>query len=145
MPSPTEQLRTPQEVERWAHRRQPHEREAVPEPGERLLFRQLDFGEAVPAVVDQVQDMTDPAAHWGPHDGLGQADPNVWGFDEQGRIRLKADPWPWVAVRIIRPGDDGGEYLAVPQWCKEARVRGSAGWLRPGSRAHTGQYHESEG
>jgi hypothetical protein len=139
MPSPSDPpLRTPQEIERWAHRRQPHERERVPEPGERLLFREHDFGDAVPAVVDQVQDMETPGDHWG---STSQPDPNVWEWHEEaGRHQLKDDPWPWVSVRLISTAEDGTETLSAPRWCKEARVRGSSGWLRPGSRAHTGRY-----
>ena len=140
---------TPGEIERWAHRRRPHEREAVPAAGERLLFRERDFGEPVPAVVHAVQDMTSAADdHWaqaGGQRGTRQPDPNVWepeldGWNRPtGRHRLKDDPWPWVAIQLVRDGPDGEE-LAAPRWCKEARVRGSAGWLREGSRAHTGNY-----
>ena len=142
---------TPQEVRRWAHERQPHERETAPEPGERLLFREAEHGEAVPAIVAAVQDMTAPGDHWRQHGGLaerlgaGLPDPTVWAFDEaSGRHRLHDDPWPWVQVQVITgTGDDGEPLLAPPRWCKEARVRGSAGWLREGSRAHTGNYRES--
>jgi hypothetical protein len=132
--------RTAQEIDRWAHGRLPHEREALPQPGERLLFRETDFGEAVPAVVDAVQDMTVPGSHWGAA-GTGQPDPNVWEPDG----RLKDDPWPWVAVRLVLAAADGTEMLAAPRWCKESRVRGSPGWLRAGTRAHHGRFDESGG
>ena len=137
--------RTPEEIERWAHQRLPHERETVPVPGERLLFRQHDFGETVLAEVVAVQDMSSPNDHWG---STAQPDPNVWEADGS----LKQDPWPWVRVLPVRLGADGNEIphdersaILAARWCKESRVRGSAGWLREGSRSHTGIYEESAG
>jgi hypothetical protein len=143
---------TPEEIRRWAHGRQPHEREPVPAAGERVLFREVQFGPAVPAVVAAVQDTTGPHDHWNRHGGLealrgpGQPDVNVWRYDEERRDWvLLDDPWPWVQVQVITgTGEDGNPVLAQPRWCREARVRGSAGWLREGSRAHTGRY-ETEG
>ena len=145
---------TKAEVDRWAHERRPHEREAVPEIGEHLLFRETNFAEPVPAIVHDVQDMTGtPHNHWNRHgdleraQGPGEPDVNVWQWDEarQG-WRLKDDPWPWVHVQKILGTDENGDLvLAPPQWCREARVRGSCGWLRPGSRAHTGRYEETGG
>jgi hypothetical protein len=141
---------TPQEVRRWAHQRRPHEREAPPVPGERLLVREADFADPVPAVVVAVQDMTVPGDHW---NGRGVPDPNVWRFDEARQAwDLADDPWPWVQVRAVRAGGDGQDLagedgepvLAQPRWHKEARVRGSAGWLRGGSRAHTGSYETED-
>jgi len=158
---------TPQEIRRWAHERRPHEREALPAAGERLLFRERNFGPAVPAVVVAVQDLETPADHWNQHGGLlaergpGMPDPAVWAQEYQrdaagnlvcdadgdpvptGRFFLHDDPWPWVHVQVITgTGEDGEPILAPPRWCKEARVRGSAGWLREGSRAHAGNYRE---
>lgn len=143
---------TPQEIRRWAHERLPREREPAPERGERLLLREADFGEAVPAVAVAVQDLTTPGDHWHQHGDLvrtrgpGVPDPTVWVYDETaGRYRLHRDPWPWVRVRkILGTAADGTEILDAPRWCREARVRGSAGWMRPGSRAHSGRY-ETEG
>ena len=141
---------TPQEIARWAHGRRPREREAPPQPGEHLLFREADFGEAVPAVVHDVQDMTSPHDHWNRNGGMeaargpGMPDANVWRWDEglQQHV-LHDDPWPWVQVQVITgENEDGSPVLAAPRWCREARVRGSAGWMRPGSRAHTGNYEE---
>lgn len=139
---------TPQEIRRWAHQRRPHEREAVPEEGERLLLREGDFGPEVPAIVVAVQDMTAPGDHWRQHgdrvaaEGPGMPDPGVWALDEATeRFRLHDDPWPWVQVRRVLGRDaQGADILGDPRWCKEARVRGSAGWLREGSRAHAGNY-----
>lgn len=150
---------SPDEIRRWSFWRQPHEREPVPQPGEHLLLRETDLGEAVPAVVVAVQDMSSPHDHWHRHGGLerthgpSEPDPNVWRYDDQARAHvLHADPWPWVQVRVIRTGEDGSELrgedgepvLAPPRWTKEARVRGSAGWLRAGTRAHTGRYESGE-
>jgi hypothetical protein len=139
---------TRQEIDRWAHGRRPHEREEPPEPGERVLLREEDFAEPVPAVVAAVQDLATPGDHWRQHGqltgrmGQGMPDPSVWAFDEAaGRHRLHEDPWPWVHVRVITgEGEDGEPLLAPPRWCKEARVRGSAGWMREGSRAHACRY-----
>lgn len=142
---------TPAEIRRWAHQRAPAEREEPPQPGERLLFREAAFGPAVPAVVAAVQDLAVPGDHWNQHGDLvqhlgpGVPDPTVWAHDDAARAwRLHDDPWPWVHLQVITgQDDDGADVLAAPRWCKEARVRGSAGWLREGSRAHTGNY-ESE-
>jgi hypothetical protein len=98
--------------------------------------------------------------------GPGLPDPNVW-HDHPARpptgelrcvlcdedphlngVLFNRDPWPWVRAAVIRTDEDGnelhgedGELLtATPRWCREARVRGSAGWMREGSRAHTGRY-----
>jgi hypothetical protein len=140
---------TPQEVKRWAHERQPREREAVPDVGERVLLREADFADPVPAIVAAVQDLTTPGDHWRQHGqqvdqlGPGVPDPSVWSHDPAPGWRLHDDPWPWVHVQVITgTGDDGEPLLAPPRWCKEARVRGSAGWLREGSRAHAGNYEE---
>jgi hypothetical protein len=149
---------TKAEVDRWAHERREHEREPVPETGERLLFRDAEFAPPVPAIVTGVQDMTGPPHnHWHRNGGLedkrgpGMPDVNVWEPTEDGRgWMLKADPWPWVHLRVIRQDADGSDLrddngdlvLDAPRWCREARVRGSCGWLREGSRAHTGRYEE---
>lgn len=149
---------TPGEIDRWAHNRRPHEREKIPHRGERVLFRETDFGPPVPAVVADVQDMTGtPHNHWNRHGGReqergpGEPDVNVWRWDENERAwLLKDDPWPWVHLQVVVLGEDGSprlngdgeEILQDPRWCREARVRGSAGWLREGSRAHTGNYAE---
>lgn len=156
----------PGEVQRWAYKRLPHERETFPQEGERLLFRERDFGPAVPCLVYDLMDLTGPPHnHWHRHGGQehlygpGEPDPNVWepDLDETGRMtgrwHLKEDPWPWVHIQVIRQDEDGtvmldekGKYvLDAPRWCREARVRGSAGWLREGSRAHTGIYEETRG
>jgi hypothetical protein len=139
---------TPQEVRRWAHERQPHEREAVPDIGERVLLREADFADPVPAIVAAVQDLTTPGDHWRQHGqqvdqlGPGVPDPSVWAHDDASGWRLAADPWPYVQVQVITHEGGGPPDLAPPRWCKEARVRGSAGWMRPGSRAATGNYEE---
>lgn len=138
---------TPQEISRWARERRPHEREPLPDVGERLLVREADFAEPRPAVVVAVQDLSSPHDHWHRHGDLertrgpGQPDPNVWRYVEPHGHVLLEDPWPWVQVRAVL--GDGPDDLAAPRWCREARVRGSTGWLREGSRAHTGDYAET--
>lgn len=150
---------TPEEVRRWTRERRPHEREPVPERGERLLFRQDTFAPAIPAIVTDVMDMSSPHAHWNRHGGTehlrgpGQPDVHVWRYDEAARsFALLDDPWPWVQVAEVRTDENGRDLLdgegkpllASPRWCREARVRGSAGWLREGSRAHTGNYETED-
>lgn len=151
---------TKEEIDRWAWQRRPHERENVPEQGEQVLFREQDFGPVVPAVVHDVMNMSGPPHdHWNRHGGLerergpGIPDPHVWHWDDAERgYLLNDDPWPWVHVRVIRlddhgrplRDDDGNMILGEPRWCREARVRGSCGWLREGTRAHTGDYGEEQ-
>lgn len=143
---------TDDEIKRWAHNRRPHERERLPHVGERLLLRTEDFGIPVLAEVVDVQDIHGtPHDHWNRHGGLestrgsGIPDVNVWYWDpDLRRHRLKDDPWPWVQVKVIVGQDDNGDDVyASPTWCREARVRGSAGWLREGSMAHTYRYPET--
>lgn len=141
--------RSPREVRRWARERRPAEREAPPLAGERLLFRQSEFGPVIPVITMAVQDLARPGDHWRQHGDLerfhgpGEPDPSVWEWDEaEGRYRLHPDPWPWVQVQ--EAGADGRPLPSPPRWCREARVRGSAGWMREGSRAHTGHYGEEE-
>jgi hypothetical protein len=152
------------EIERWAHRRQPHEREPVPEIGERVEFRQVLFGGTEPAVMVAVQDMGDPHNHWHRHGDLelergpGMPDVHVWTHPDpvvrehpewwtiprvRAQLVLLPDPWPLVQVQVIRT-EGGEEHLCAPTWCREARVRGSRGWMRPGSRAHAGRYEAGE-
>jgi len=147
---------TQAEIDRWAYRRQPGEREKIPAPGEQLLFRAEEFAEPVPAVVTAVMDLSSPHDHWNRHGDLERArgpglpDVHVWSWDEDRREHvLLDDPWPWVQVspvvtdsrgRAVK--ENGKPVLAPPRWCREARVRGSRGWLRRGSRAHTGIYEE---
>lgn len=149
---------TKEEIDRWAWERRLHEREAVPERGERVLFREQDFGPVVPAIVHDVMDMAGPPHnHWHRHGALEQErgpgipDVHVWRWDaDRRRHVLLEDAWPWVQVQVIkldeqgraRRDEDGNMILAMPRWCREARVRGSCGWLREGSRAHTGNYEE---
>jgi hypothetical protein len=117
--------RTPEEVERWAWEREPEEREDHPRPGEHVLVRTEEWAEPVPAVVIEVQDIVRPNDGHGSHYA---PDPNVW---HPVTGDLHPDPWPWVTVRLGHDPGSGREMKV-----KEARVRGSAGWLRPGSRWH---------
>src|SRR5439155_11680372 len=112
---------TPAEIDRWGYQRRPHEREKPPEIGERVLLREEDFAEPVPAIVICVQDMTIPGDHWRQHGqlterlGAGLPDPSVWAFDQAaGRHRLHHDPWPWVHVQVITGYGDDGQPLLAP-------------------------------
>lgn len=121
---------TAAEIRRWCWHREAHEREPAPVIGERVLFRYYDWQPPVPATVTGVQDMTGV-----PNDGWGgtDPDPHVWDVLPGTTVLaggLRPDPWPWVEMAT-------GDGTAVK--CKEARVRGGAGWLRPGSRWDTSE------
>jgi hypothetical protein len=113
---------TVEEIRRSCWHRGPAEREPAPRVGERLLLRRRDWATPEPATVAAVQDMDMPGDGWGGPD----PDPHVW----DGAGKLLPDPWPWITLT-----PDTGP--ATPVTCKEARVRGGAGWLRPGSRWDT--------
>jgi hypothetical protein len=113
---------TKDEIRRSAWQRAPGEREPAPEPGEVVLLRAADWEPAVSAVVLGVQDMATPGDFW---DGPG-GEPDICVWDEDGALR--PDPWPWVTLQP----EDGPQRHA-----REARVRGAAGWLRPGSARDT--------
>lgn len=102
----------------WARSRPPQHRVATPAVGEMVRYRHEAWGEPVEALVVAVQDPQD------------QSDPNLWRIARDGHgaplaldgmpvIVPVEDPWPLLTLecRYGRPVT------------REARLRGSAGWL----------------
>jgi hypothetical protein len=116
------------------------ERPPLPHPGDRVWYRRFEWNrdpgtgdlvEPESAVIVEVQDPRDTSdADY--VDGVGWVrDPNLWHLvrDVNGvpivdpgglRYAPVADPWPWVRLR--RPN-------GIVDCTREARLRGSAGWL----------------
>lgn len=133
----------PWEQVEFSHaRNRPHaERVPHPAPGDRVWYRRHDWchnlatgehEEPELATVVEAQPLDDTAtAHWWPNVGPSR-DPNLWhlirtpqghpALDALGQMAYApvADPWPWVRLR--RPNGLIAE-------TREARLRGSAGWL----------------
>lgn len=91
--------------------RSPGMRSGWPRVGQRLHFVRNEWGDPEMATVLEVQDPAD--------NDLNLRMP--W-HDERGRLRwdVAGDPAPWVLLQT----DDG-----FVTRCREARVRGAAGWL----------------
>lgn len=113
-------------------------RTPLPAVGERVLFRAREWEEPAPATVTSVQDMTVPlcangTAEYAPdvhvwaHPDPQAYPPKTWTHPQvRARLRVKPDPWPRVRLEL----DGGGSAV-----CRESRVRGAPGWLRPGKAA----------
>lgn len=108
---------TPEEYQ-WARRRPAGQRTPIPAVGDEVMYRHLEGGPVVRAEVLEVQDLEN------------FQDPNLWYFQtdalgrpveiEGRRVLAKAyDPWPELTVRT--PYGVG--------ITREARLRGSCGWL----------------
>jgi hypothetical protein len=138
---PYEPPLTKQEIQRWAHERftEPVDGGAVVQPipavGDLVTVRFQPWGPTVPARVLAVQPV-DVLRH--PDWAGGDVDPNLFTEDDAGRWAPKWDPWPDVELETL-PGKDRPHELRGGQVarCKEARVRGSCGWLWPGHRWDT--------
>lgn len=103
--------RSDQEVRRGMWGRPPGLRSGWPRAGQRLRFVRDEWGEVEMATVLEVQNPADD-------------DPNLrmpW-HDADGRPQwhIAGDPAPWVILQT----DDG-----FVTRCREARVRGAAGWM----------------
>lgn len=112
----------------YARRRPVHERTPIPAEGDEVLCRLDEWGTAFPAVVDRVQpsdDVDDPYLF------EVQLDGNREPMLIEGRPVLSAvdDPWPtlWLTVSLTTRED--GFIRTVTTHTREARLRGSAGWL----------------
>jgi len=107
----------------WARNRPLTERPAIPSVGDLVCYRHNEWSPEVEQIqVLEVQDAGD------------RADPNLWHTvrDINGAVLLAADgtpatepvadPWPWLLFRR----DPLSTRLTM---AREARLRGSAGWL----------------
>lgn len=122
----------------YARLRPPAERTAPPRVDERLLYRHTEWDtDLLDAVVLAVQDPREPCELFGDP----RVDGNMWRLsDRAGAVHLpeglapddlpagwlEPHPDPWPLVRLLVPA------LSLAVDCREARVRGSAGWLRAG-------------
>jgi|SRR2546430_2278432 len=108
----------------------PHaERPPLPHVGEQLLYRREYWDQhPVPVTVVWVQDLQD------------RTDPNLWHeakdlhgapiVDRDGaRFYRTADPWPEVRLRGMWPPYEGAKPELREALTREARLRGSPGWL----------------
>jgi hypothetical protein len=116
---------TRSEIRDACWRRPPSARQAVPVPGEALLFRREEWGPEVPASVTAVHAEAADVHVWehpDPH-----IPPASWGHPAvRAELRMRADPWPQVTLLL----ESGATAI-----CRESRVRGAPGWLRPGGGA----------
>lgn len=103
---------------KWARRRPAALRTPIPSAGDRVYYRHHEWRDVVDADVIGVQSLTD------------LDDPNLWRFqldsagvavEVEGRLVMIAafDPWPLLTLKT--PFGTG--------LSREARLRGSAGWL----------------
>jgi len=111
----------------YIRRRPAHERTPIPAVGDAVWCRLDEWAEPYEALVTAVQpadDVDDPHLFEVSLDGAG--DPVM----VEGRPVLSAvdDPWPtlWLDVRV--PRQDGFVKIVYTH-TREARLRGSAGWL----------------
>jgi hypothetical protein len=109
---------TQQEIE-WAHRRPEPHRTPLPVVGDEVMYRHQPWGPVVRAEVTWVQSLDDMSD---PHLWQVQTDPTGNPVLLEGKhvLQRRFDPWPVVRLRV--PGLGVGE-------TREARLRGSAGWL----------------
>jgi hypothetical protein len=106
----------------WALNRPPHHRTPVPTVGERVCYRHHEWGEVTHAQVLAVQDPTDPASyrdHYLWHVLVDEARLPI--HDGAGNRVLTPAPDPWPTLTLAT---GWGHRMT-----REARVRGSAGWL----------------
>lgn len=127
---------TPAEVN-WARWRPPQHRTPIPAVGDRVLYRATEWAPPTWATVVEVGDQTPPpnptewASPFAP-----PFDPNVWRVktdiraatpvrDAFGAMTLERHPdaWPTLVLQV----DGVRSHVAT----REARLRGSAGWLPP--------------
>ena len=113
----------------WAKNRPLHERPVIPLPGDKVFYRRIEW-EQEPRLVT-VLEVQDP---------LDKTDPNLWQtlrnyhghllHDMWGRPlhKVMPDPWPWIRVCWWEQGKIGPE-MERQGITREARLRGSPGWL----------------
>lgn len=103
----------------WAQRRPARMRTPLPGVGADVFYRHRHFAEATRARVVSVQDLDDRTDEYLWHVARNSAGLPI--VDGAGRRLLQRAPDPWVTLRLAT---DWGHVE-----CREARVRGSAGWL----------------
>lgn len=108
----------------WIRDRPPMDRVPVPEPGAEVGARLDMWGEVYSATVESVQppdDVDDPHLYQVALDAVGEV------LLIEGRPALVSvpDPWPtlWLVIEVP------GELAPVHSHMREARLRGSPGWL----------------
>lgn len=82
----------------------------IPAVDDTVWYRHVEFGDLTEAVVVAVQD---PEAD--------RTDPNVWYRDNASGAALRLHAWPWLVLTL--------DTMYGRLTCREARARGSAGWL----------------
>jgi hypothetical protein len=110
-----EHPRTDDEVMTAVHGRPPHKRTAIPNPGDQVHYVRHEWGDPEPATVLQVQSVYERSGPGGlrPRGPDEPVDPNL-------HINRGGDPMPLLLLMTA----DG-----LYTWTREARVRGSAGWM----------------
>lgn len=87
----------------------------IPNPGERVLYRQHEHGDIVDALVVEVQDPREPEA---------RRDPYLWRRDNLTGEPTSMLPDAWVVLLL--------HTTVGYTTCRESRVRGAPGWLPAG-------------
>ena len=96
----------------------------LPAIGDVVWYRAQPFGDLVEAVVEDIQDPYDHPE--------GVPDPNVWYRDNVtgAPLRLLPDPWLWLKLDTVWHDPHGFTVrMETGLTTREARVRGSIGWL----------------
>src|SRR5271167_2003531 len=107
----------------YALNRHPDEKTAWPICGQRVEYRHRMWEQhTYPAVIIEVQDPEDRTDTWLWH-AVRDVNGNLLYDAGMPRFVRVADPWPWVALRVDMEGTERRFET------REARVRGSAGWL----------------
>jgi hypothetical protein len=103
----------------WAQRRPRNMRPPIPAAGDAVFYRHRHWGEVTRARVVDAQDLDDRDDEYLWHVVCDASRAPI--IDGAGRRVLKRAPDPWVSLHLAT---DWGHLLT-----REARVRGSAGWL----------------
>lgn len=125
-------LHSPLEYE-WARRRRGDHRPPLPSVGDELFYRHNGGSPNVYRIevtwVQSLEDMDDPNLWY------FQTDPDGRPVMMEGRQVLARayDPWPLIRAVLLEPTRDHGSSLDLAAGrmieTREARMRGSAGWL----------------
>lgn len=104
----------------WQLNRPPQHRTPIPAAGARVFYRHTPWGPVTAAQIIEVQSLDDQDDHylWHRHVNPLTGAPEI---DGAGRYLMKPAPDPWPSLTLAT---DWGHRIT-----REARVRGSAGWL----------------